>query len=208
MGKIIRFDPRRRRKRAWTRASDYGVRPAPRPPRFDAGGRKRRARRHVGFGWALLLAAILAWIAWDSRALWGPAPDPEATTAQVVEAKWARCDAGGPPARHCVVDGDTFRIGRESYRLTRFDTPEKEARCAGERVLAEEATEALRAWLDAGPFVMRGEAGDATDGYGRRLREVFRMTGGGTRDRAGDALIAQGLARPYSGGARQDWCTP
>lgn len=204
MGKLIRFDPRRKRRR-WTRPADYGAPAAPKPLRFDAGGHNRRARRRVALAWTLLLAAILAWVAWDSRGMFGPAPDPEQVTAQVVEANWVRC--GTVSARYCVIDGDTFRIGRESYRVTGYDTPEKEARCAGERVLAEEASEALRRWLAAGPFVMQREGGDATDGYGRRLREVFRVTGG-ARESAGEALIAQGLARAYSGGARQDWCTP
>lgn len=45
MGKIIKFDPNRRRKKdrpSWTRPEDYGVPPPPPRPR-QASGRKREA---------------------------------------------------------------------------------------------------------------------------------------------------------------------
>lgn len=72
MGKIIKFDPNRRRKgtRNWTRPEDYGVPPAPTParrtkraappPRYEmptrSGGTSVRAKLAVA---AIILAAVL-----------------------------------------------------------------------------------------------------------------------------------------------------
>lgn len=104
-----------------------------------------------------------------------------------------------------VYDGDTvvlqFEGSRERVRLLGFDTPEigEGARCPAEQVAAKRARDRLRDLVRAA-----GELRfcfDGRDRYGRPLA-VLLLDG---RD-VGPLLIAEGLARPYAGGARADWC--
>lgn len=113
-------------------------------------------------------------------------------------ARFGLCHTGG--GRNCVVDGDTFWFAGEKYRIADIDTPETHPpRCSDEARLGRAATVRLQRWLNSGPF--RLEAADRdTDRYGRKLRIVTR---GGVS--VGDALIAEGLARPWDG-RRQPWC--
>lgn len=113
-------------------------------------------------------------------------------------ARFAICHTGG--GRNCVVDGDTFWFAGEKYRIADIDTPETHPpRCPEEARLGREATVRLQHWLNSGAF--RLEAADRdTDRYGRKLRIVTR---GGVS--VGDALIAEGLARPWEG-RRRPWC--
>lgn len=203
MGDIIRFNPRRKRK--WTRPDDYLAgrrqpRP-PKPPRFDPGGRKRRAGWMVALAWTGLLAAVAAWVAWDNRALFAAEPDPATLAPQTIEARWTRCGEG--PSRYCVIDGDSFVAAGTRYRLAGLDAPELAGKCPQEKALAERSAVALTAWLNDGPAVMEGDPASPADKYGRPLR---RMTRGAGTASASQALIAAGLARSYSGEARQAWC--
>lgn len=204
MGKIVRFDPRRRKRSNWAKPSAYGLASsrAPRPPRF-AGVRARRGGRfNAGLVWLAILLSAFAWVVWSNFGFLGSV-DPEDLVEQKVEATWAYCGLG--QSRHCVVDGDTFHIGGSAIRVVGIDTPEREARCERERLKAEAARAALLTWLNEGPFTMSGDAQSPTDKYGRQLRKVWRDNGGERRSLA-QAMIDAGLAREYHGGTRRDWC--
>lgn len=98
----------------------------------------------------------------------------------------------------CVVDGDTIRLGGERVRLMGFDTPELRGKCRNERRNARVASRRLAKLLGAGypSFEWHGR-----DRYGRRL--AFARVAG--RD-VSAILIAEGLARPYTGARRKSWC--
>jgi endonuclease YncB( thermonuclease family) len=108
-----------------------------------------------------------------------------------------------------VIDGDTFEARVHVWpgidittkvRLRNIDTPELRARCPEERAKAEAAREALRILLEeGGTMVMRV----SLDKYGGR---VVAEVGTRTTPDVGAAMIAQGLARPYTGGRRDSWC--
>ncbi len=104
-----------------------------------------------------------------------------------------------------VVDGDTVDMtcpgeGRFRARLTGYDTPESfEPRCAAEAQVARAATVRLRSLVRAAGDVEAQLGG--RDRYDRRL---VRLALDG-RD-VGATLISEGLAVPYRGGPRPDWC--
>lgn len=104
-----------------------------------------------------------------------------------------------------VIDGDTvdLRCGAGAAfraRLTGYDTPESfEPGCRAEAEAARAATARLRA-LVAGAATVEARLG-GTDRYGRRLVGL----GLDGRD-VGAVLIGEGLAVPYAGGPRIDWC--
>lgn len=110
--------------------------------------------------------------------------------------------AGGREYRGAihVVDGDTFDAGGERIRIADIDTPEIQGRCALEIRMAARATERMRALLQAGPFELHPISGRDEDRYGRKLRIVTR-----NGRSLGDQLVAEGLARTWSG-RRQPWC--
>lgn len=102
-----------------------------------------------------------------------------------------------------VLDGDTVELlcgaTRESARLQGFDTPEtRDARCAAERALGKQATARLRA------LVAGAQPGITDLGHDKYRRRLIRLRLDG-RDVAAQ-MIAEGLAVPYDGGARIDWC--
>lgn len=95
-----------------------------------------------------------------------------------------------------VVDGDTIHDGRrERYRIENLDAPElgARARCAGEAALAQAARDEVVRMVRAGRRVEAIETG-RRDRYDRNLARI-EVDG---RD-VGEALIAQGLARPWRG---------
>ncbi len=104
-----------------------------------------------------------------------------------------------------VIDGDTVSIwcGGTAFdraRLTGFDTPEVfSPQCAAERWLGLRAIVALKGAMWSARRIHLDPG--ARDRYDRVL---VRMTIDGRS--VGNGLIAQGLARPYSGGRRQGWC--
>ena len=108
-----------------------------------------------------------------------------------------------------ALDGDSFRIlnkstGRRTawpdLRLGTIDAPEMRGKCQSERDLAKSARNRLAELLSA-PDVRLERLKPAHDRYGRRL---VRVRSGG-RD-VGEALVSEGLARAYAGGARASWC--
>lgn len=146
--------------------------------------------------WVLGSILLALWFApslpkWLEMGGDGPAPD-------MISADFALCHTGG--GTNCVVDGDTFWLAGEKYRIADIDTPETHPpRCESEAQLGRRATERLQSLLNDGPFSL--ESGDHdTDRYGRQLRVVTR---GGQS--IGAILVAEGLARPWEG-SRRPWC--
>jgi len=209
MGEVIRFDPERRGKRKWTRPEDYGFPPEPEPdpPRPPKKPKRQgdgwlRAWRGIGV-WLLLVALIALWVVLGDPRL-GEPPSFLQTAPETVDAKFTRCGDGG--SEHCVIDGDTFRIGDRSIRVTGIDAPEVKARCPAEAKGAERATAALQEWLNRGPFQMTARIGDPTDRYGREVRIVKRYAEDGRAEPLADYMVKGGFARPYRIGGRADWC--
>jgi len=115
-----------------------------------------------------------------------------------------------------VVDGDTFRVAGQSYRLVGIDTPESapRARCLNERELATRATRRLRE-LVAGRNVLlervpcscpAGTEGTPACNYGRLCGALWS-----DNRNVGQILIDEGLAKKYdcSGGTcppKPNWC--
>lgn len=182
--------------------------PLPRPARFapPPWERARRRRRRARVSGTLILALVLLglWL-WLPQDGWRaePEPDPLGTGIRRVEARFSPCGPGRLP--HCVVDGDTIKLGAVTVRLHGYDAPELRGQCQRESELAARATQALLAWVNAGPFVLRPPPGRTVDKYGRPLREAFRDGQAGYSSAAGQ-LIGRGLARSYGGDARRPWC--
>ena len=100
-----------------------------------------------------------------------------------------------------VIDSDTFEHGGVRVRIADIDTPELRGRCAYETERADRATRRLEALIAVGPFELhRLPNGRDEDRYGRKLRIATR----GGRS-LGDTLVAEGLARTWSG-RREPWC--
>jgi micrococcal nuclease len=104
------------------------------------------------------------------------------------------------PYENCVVDGDTFYLGREPIRIADIDAPETHpARCPYEAELGALATKRLREILNARPFEVQSYERD-TDKYGRKLR-IIAQNGYSV----GGILVTEGLARSWAG-HRRPWC--
>ena len=102
-----------------------------------------------------------------------------------------------------VYDGDTVALDCggeiETARLIGLDTPEtRDPGCRAEAALGETATERLREISARGSVRFSGQVRDK---YGRLL-VTMRVDGANVAD----LLIAEGLAVPYRGAARIDWC--
>ncbi|HET9903615.1 MAG TPA: thermonuclease family protein [Xanthobacteraceae bacterium] len=137
-----------------------------------------------------------------SQALASQAGGAAARTAEAALASY-------PAEVVAVTDGDTFAArvhvwpGIEvstKVRLRGIDTPELRARCEREKILAALARERLTAILAEGAVRLSDVSPDK---YGGRV--VASAATGRTPD-VGDALLALGVARPYTGGRRGSWC--
>lgn len=108
--------------------------------------------------------------------------------------------SGGTARENCVVDGDTFYMDGTTVRIMDIDAPETHPpHCAYEADLGDRATRRLSQLLSAGAFqLVRGNRD--VDKYGRQLRVVIR-----DGRSIGKMLVAEGLARPWSG-KRRPWC--
>ncbi|MDF2494043.1 thermonuclease family protein [Sphingomonas sp.] len=161
---------------------------------------QRRRRKKLPFVAALLVAiatglASGVWLVPDATM---PGAATSTSSAGAAVRHFSLCHTGG--GENCVVDGDTIWIGGEKVRLADIDTPETHPpRCAEEAALGEQATHRLQELLNAGPVTL-ADADRATDRYGRRLAIVTR-----NGQSLGDALVEEGLARPWEG-RRRPWC--
>lgn len=97
----------------------------------------------------------------------------------------------------CVVDGDTFWLDGEKFRIENIDAPEVHGQCRGETNLAARATRRLSAMLSG--TTIRLER-NGYDRYGRTLVTV-RTSGG----EVGARMVREGLARAWAG-RRLPWC--
>jgi micrococcal nuclease len=119
------------------------------------------------------------------------------------------------PGQVVVIDGDTVRIGSETFRLVGFDTPETyRAQCPSERELGNRATFRLRQLVAGGGLDLErvacscrvGTEGTPACNYGRSCG-VLKARG----QDVGLLLIAEGLAHVYVCGhtscpPREPWC--
>lgn len=213
------FGGARRRKGGWAGQWDRHRWPT-------ANARKRATAGEIRI--MVWIGLILGLLAFHALRLW-PEAGPPAAPASTVEAPpdpFAearrsreilegqespppaalpdRADRGGSEqvlaAAVRIIDGDTFELGGMRVRIADIDTPEVRGRCPYETELAARATRRLRTLLAAGPFELEPIPGRDTDRYGRKLRIVTR----GGRS-LGDRLVAEGLARTWSG-RREPWC--
>lgn len=196
MGNI--FDFRNRPKR-----SRYKPGKLPKPAKFKRREKSWAQAWHETRVFVLLIVLVTLAVIWQAPGL-VPLPDLFSTEPQRVAVKFTRCDAGW--TRACVIDGDTLLLGDERIRVMGIDTPEVKARCEAEARLADIATDELLAWLNKGPFWMRGRLDEPADRYGRQLRELYRNEGG-FRSYVGEHMIGRGVARQYYGDWREGWCS-
>jgi len=107
-----------------------------------------------------------------------------------------------------VTDGDTFKVRISVWdnvdvvtavRLRGIDTPEIKGKCPAEKALALAAKTRLTELLNVGPVTLFHVEPDKY--YGRVDADV---SVNGTS--IAGILIKEGLARPYTGGARASWC--
>lgn len=142
------------------------------------------------------LAGLAVGVASETRGLGEAIGRPVA--AVLGGGRFGLCHTGG--GMNCVVDGDTFWIDGEKVRVADIDAPETHPpRCQYEADLGERATLRLQQLLNAGPVTLAAADRD-TDRYGRLLRIVER-----DGRSLGDQLVAEGLARPWTG-HREPWC--
>jgi endonuclease YncB( thermonuclease family) len=107
-----------------------------------------------------------------------------------------------------VIDGDTFEGNAQIWlgetiavrvRIAGIDAPELHARCDDEYRRAQAARNYLVERI-AGQSVRLSDI--RNDKYGGRVdARVADSTGN-----VGDAMVAKGLARVYTGGRRSGWC--
>ena len=150
---------------------------------------------------SLAALALLIWPTLDPALIETPAflsSHPE-----TVAKRFGRC--GIDRSHACVVDGDTFRLGKRRIPIAGIDAPEVEGQCESERKLAAAATVKPQALLNDGPFVMTGRLDDMKDRYGRDLRVITRRLPEGTAQSIAAEMRQAGLARRYVG-RKLSWC--
>ena len=184
------------------------LRPPARHP-LARSGRLGVALAAMTFALGLFLGIVIAPdIGWQVRANPAPTPTPAAPPATETP-KLIRGTHAAEVLR--VIDGDTFEARVHVWpgidittrvRLRGIDAPELGgARCAEERTKAEAAREALRTMLSEGDVAVLRVG---LDKYGGRV--LAGATTRATPD-VSTAMLAKGLARPYTGGRREGWCS-
>ena len=141
----------------------------------------------------LLLLGLLLGLSW-----WLQRPPPPIVGPERVAERFTRCGTG--PGFACVVDGDSFRLGKRRIRIRGIDAPERKGACPAETALAERSAARLTELLDAGPFVMTTVGRDERDQSGRELRVLTRNGAS-----IGGAMVDSGLAHDYRG-RKTRWC--
>lgn len=104
------------------------------------------------------------------------------------------------PASVRLIGADTFAFHGDRIRLADIDAPQIDGACPYEIGLAGRAVRRLRALIAEGPFELGEAGGRDTDSAGRRLRIAMR-----DGRSFGGILVAEGLARPWTG-QPQPWC--
>ena len=106
-----------------------------------------------------------------------------------------------------VTDGDTFRARIPVWdnvevitavRIRGIDTPEIKGKCPAEKAAALAAKARLAELLNGSVQLLHVDP----DKYAGRVDADVTVNG----QSVAAVLIAEGLARPYTGGARQGWC--
>lgn len=122
-----------------------------------------------------------------------------------VSETFSRC---GPGRSHaCVIDGDTFKLGKRKVRIIGIDAPETHGpSCPAEAKLGERATARLQELLNQGPFEMVAPVYGKQDRYGRDLRTVRRTLPNGHEQSIADEMREAGLAHRYLSGIKPGWC--
>jgi len=165
-------------------------RPEPRPQSFKP---KRRDVRQ-----ALWLVPFLA----IAGALIDPSlipPFGPLAATERVAVTFTFCGPGRGVA--CVIDGDTFKLGDRTIRITGIDAPELNApHCAAEAALAHRSADRLLELLNQGPIDMSAHRLHRQDRLGRDLM-VIKRNGASI----GGQLIDEGLAHRYIG-SKRSWC--
>jgi len=124
----------------------------------------------------------------------GPLGAKERVTAQFVP-----CSSAQEPA--CIVDGDTFKLGDRTIRITGIDAPElTQPKCPAEAQLGRRSADRLLALLNMGEFEMVAHRLQRQDRHGRYLM-VLRRDGRSI----GKQLISEDLAHRYTG-FKRTWC--
>jgi micrococcal nuclease len=166
-------------------------RPTRRPPSFKP--TRSGIRRALWLLPLLLLAGALL----DPSLI--PPFGPLAAPPERISTPFTLCQGGRSPA--CVIDGDSFRLGDRSIRITGIDAPELASpRCPEEAALARRSTNRLLTILNEGSFDMIAHRLQRQDRHGRDLM-VLERNGGSI----GDRMIAEGLAHRYIG-SKRSWC--
>ncbi|MEX0697902.1 MAG: thermonuclease family protein [Dongiaceae bacterium] len=117
---------------------------------------------------------------------------------------------GGPVRAEVirVIDGDTIEARAQLWiglslisriRIRGIDTPEMRGGCLAEKTLAAAARDLLAELAGEAILITNIE----NDKYGGR---VIADAAAGNGADLGSEMVARGLARPYDGEARADWC--
>lgn len=176
--------------------------------RFERGPSQRTQNKSKSWwkaNWAialLLTAPVVglgvAWLSWTDPTQISSLLSPISSASEQYQVSFDRCD--GPKRVTCVVDGDTFWLKGDKYRIADINTPEiSNSNCSAEAELGERATSRLIGLLNDGDFSLQKIDRDE-DKFGRKLRIVTRRG-----QSIGETLIAEGLAERWSG-RRRSWC--
>lgn len=136
---------------------------------------------------AIIVALLAATLAWQHRHSFRPISQTSSAAGERIQVT-------------SVHDGDTFRLGAERIRILGMDAPEigDGAKCDQEQRAAVAARDYLETALRSDDVHIERHGFDV---YGRTLARVY-VDG---RDIA-DAMLGEGLARPYVPRRHGDWC--
>lgn len=110
-----------------------------------------------------------------------------------------------------VVDGDTILFEAlwmpsplkkvVSVRLPHIDTAERRGKCEEERILADRATQFVKAQLKDARIIQVSPI--QHDKFGGRLIADVYLDG----KSLSQTMLEMGYAKPYEGGRKEGWCT-